>query len=75
MSSDNGYMKLALEQAELGRGNVSPNPLVGCIIVKDEKVIASGYHKEFGGAHAEVDAINKVNGDLVGCTVYVTLEP
>lgn len=75
MSTDIEYMKLALLQAELGRGNVSPNPLVGCIIVKDDKVIATGYHKQFGGPHAEVDAISKVEGDLKGCTVYVTLEP
>ncbi|MFA7325845.1 MAG: bifunctional diaminohydroxyphosphoribosylaminopyrimidine deaminase/5-amino-6-(5-phosphoribosylamino)uracil reductase RibD [Candidatus Kapaibacterium sp.] len=75
MSTDNKYMKLALEQAELGRGNVSPNPLVGCVIVKEDNVIATGYHKEFGGPHAEVDAVSKVEGDLRGCTVYVTLEP
>lgn len=75
MSTDIEYMKLALEQAELGRGNVSPNPLVGCVIVKDDKVIATGYHKQFGGPHAEVDAISKIEGDLKGCTVYVTLEP
>jgi len=75
MSSDLEYMKLALEQAELGKGKVSPNPLVGCVIVKGDKVIASGYHKEFGGPHAEVDAISKIEGDLKGCTVYVNLEP
>ncbi len=75
MSTDNKYMQLAIEQAELGRGNVSPNPLVGCIIVKNDSVIATGYHREFGGPHAEVDAISKIDGDLKGCTVYVTLEP
>ncbi|MER3328956.1 MAG: bifunctional diaminohydroxyphosphoribosylaminopyrimidine deaminase/5-amino-6-(5-phosphoribosylamino)uracil reductase RibD [Candidatus Kapaibacterium sp.] len=75
MSTDIEYMKLALEQAELGRGKVSANPLVGCIIVRDDKIIATGYHSEFGSQHAEVDAISKVEGDLKGCTVYVTLEP
>lgn len=75
MSTDIKYMQLALEQAELGRGKVSPNPLVGCVIVKDDKVIATGYHSEYGGPHAEVDTINKIEGDLQGCTVYVTLEP
>lgn len=75
MSTDLEYMKLALEQAQLGRGKVSPNPLVGCVIVKEDKVIATGYHREFGEPHAEVEAISKVDGDLKGCTVYVTLEP
>lgn len=75
MSDDNKYMLLAIEQAELGKGKVSPNPLVGCVIVKNDKVIATGYHKEFGGPHAEVDAISKIDGNLKGCTVYVTLEP
>jgi diaminohydroxyphosphoribosylaminopyrimidine deaminase/5-amino-6-(5-phosphoribosylamino)uracil reductase len=75
MNTDEKYMKLALDLAELGRGKVSPNPMVACVIVKDDKVIADGYHQEFGGAHAEVNAINKLDTDLQDCTVYVTLEP
>lgn len=72
---DDIYMSMALELAEQGKGTVSPNPMVGCVIVKDEEVIAEGYHEQFGEDHAEVNAINLVKGDLRGCTVYVTLEP
>ena len=72
---DNYYMKKALELAKLGIGAVNPNPLVGCIIVKDGKVIGEGYHMKFGGPHAEVNAINSSKEDIEGATVYVTLEP
>lgn len=72
---DEIYMSMALELAEQGKGTVSPNPMVGCVIVKGEEVIAEGFHEKFGEDHAEVNAINKVNGELNGCTVYVTLEP
>lgn len=75
MNNDEKYMQIALEQAELGRGKVSPNPLVGCVIVKDDKIIAKAYHQEFGGPHAEVNAISQLDGDLQRCSVYVTLEP
>ena len=57
---DNYYMKKALELAKLGIGAVNPNPLVGCIIVKDGKVIGEGYHMKFGEPHAEVNAINSI---------------
>ena len=72
---DNYYMKKALELAKLGIGAVNPNPLVGCIIVKDGKVIGEGYHMKFGEPHAEVNAINSAKEDIEGATVYVTLEP
>lgn len=70
-------MKFALQIAEKGRGNVAPNPMVGCVIVKDDKVIAEGYHKQYGGPHAEVNAINSLpsNFDFTDCTLYVNLEP
>lgn len=70
------FMTRALELAELGRGYVEPNPLVGCVIVKDHRVIGEGYHRRFGEAHAEVEAINAASEfDLAGSTFYVTLEP
>lgn len=72
---DNYYMKKALELAKLGIGAVNPNPLVGCIIVKNNKIIGQGYHMEYGQAHAEVNAINSAKEDIKDSTVYVTLEP
>lgn len=71
------YMQRCLDLAILGQGAVSPNPMVGCVIVKNGKVIGEGYHQEFGGAHAEVLAIASVQNpkDLQGATVYVSLEP
>ncbi|MBN3581575.1 bifunctional diaminohydroxyphosphoribosylaminopyrimidine deaminase/5-amino-6-(5-phosphoribosylamino)uracil reductase RibD [Algoriphagus aestuarii] len=70
-------MQRALELAEFGRGNVSPNPLVGCVIVKDDLIIGEGYHQKFGEAHAEVNAVNSVLDPttLVDSTAFVTLEP
>lgn len=75
--SDDRYMQRALELARLGMERVSPNPMVGCVIVHDQKIIGEGYHEVFGGPHAEVNAINAViNKDLIAnATVYVTLEP
>ncbi|MCE7055363.1 bifunctional diaminohydroxyphosphoribosylaminopyrimidine deaminase/5-amino-6-(5-phosphoribosylamino)uracil reductase RibD [Algoriphagus sp. AGSA1] len=77
MASDSLYMRRALELAELGRGKVSPNPMVGCVIVHQDKIIGEGYHQEYGKAHAEVNAVNAVKDQelLTEATVYVTLEP
>ncbi|MEP2773907.1 MAG: bifunctional diaminohydroxyphosphoribosylaminopyrimidine deaminase/5-amino-6-(5-phosphoribosylamino)uracil reductase RibD [Fulvivirga sp.] len=74
---DKNYMHRALELATSGLGSVSPNPMVGCVIVHDYKIIGEGWHKKFGEHHAEVNAINEVrNQDLLKeSTVYVTLEP
>lgn len=72
---DECYMRLAIELAEKGRGYVSPNPLVGAVIVKNGKVIGQGYHKQFGDAHAEINALKSVKGSISGATLYVTLEP
>src|SRR5213076_3342713 len=72
------FMRQALELAAKGRGYVSPNPLVGCVIVKDGKVIGSGYHEKYGGSHAEVNAVRDAekNGNTIaGAAVYVNLEP
>ncbi len=70
-------MKRALELAELGRGNVSPNPMVGCVIVHEGQIIGEGWHRKYGQAHAEVNAINSVDDQslLSASTCYVTLEP
>jgi diaminohydroxyphosphoribosylaminopyrimidine deaminase/5-amino-6-(5-phosphoribosylamino)uracil reductase len=70
-------MKKAMELAQKGLGTVSPNPLVGCVIVKDGKIIAEGYHQKFGEAHAEVNAIHNLPSDIdpKDCTLYVNLEP
>ncbi len=71
------YMKRALELAELGRGSVSPNPMVGCVIVHNDQIIGEGWHRKYGEAHAEVNAVNSVADQslLKESTVYVTLEP
>jgi diaminohydroxyphosphoribosylaminopyrimidine deaminase / 5-amino-6-(5-phosphoribosylamino)uracil reductase len=74
---ENKFMVRALELAELGKGNVAPNPMVGCVIVNNGKIIGEGYHQEYGKAHAEVNAINSVkNRELLPeSTLYVVLEP
>ncbi len=70
-------MHFCLSLAIKGIGKVAPNPLVGCIIVNDGKVIGQGYHHEYGASHAEVDAINSVKNKklLKSSTLYVNLEP
>lgn len=75
--TDEHYMHRCLQLAALGLGNVSPNPLVGCVIVHDSKIIGEGYHKKFGGYHAEVMAINSVKEKnlLDYSTLFVSLEP
>jgi len=69
------HMSYAIEIAEKGRGNVSPNPLVGCIIVKEGKIIGEGHHEHFGENHAEVNAFNNCIEDPIDADLYVTLEP
>jgi diaminohydroxyphosphoribosylaminopyrimidine deaminase / 5-amino-6-(5-phosphoribosylamino)uracil reductase len=54
------YMRRCLELAELGIGSVSPNPMVGAVIVLDDKIIGEGYHQKYGETHAEVNAVNQV---------------
>lgn len=76
--NDTYWMQKALQLAEKAKGHVSPNPMVGCIIVsKEGKQVGQGYHQNFGEAHAEVHAIDSVKdpGALKDATVYVTLEP
>lgn len=76
-NDDISYMRRVLDLAVLGRGNVSPNPMVGCVIVHNHKIIGEGYHQRYGEAHAEVNAINSVidKSLLPESTVYVNLEP
>ncbi len=69
------FMQLAIELADKGKGFVNPNPLVGAVIVKDGRVIGSGYHEKFGSAHAEVNAFLNATEDVEGADMYVTLEP
>ncbi len=73
--NDESYIKLAIELAKKGIGKVSPNPLVGCVIVKNNRIIGAGYHEKFGGNHAEINAINNAKENLEGAALYVNLEP
>ncbi|MHC5090477.1 MAG: bifunctional diaminohydroxyphosphoribosylaminopyrimidine deaminase/5-amino-6-(5-phosphoribosylamino)uracil reductase RibD [Planctomycetota bacterium] len=76
--TDTGIMQLALKLARRGLGNVEPNPMVGCVIVKDGAVIGQGFHERFGGPHAEVNALADCAAkgrDAKGATLFVTLEP
>lgn len=76
-TKDEIYMWRALQLAEYGKGSVSPNPLVGCVIVHNDQIIGEGWHRQYGGPHAEVNAIDSVaNRSLLPeSTVYVNLEP
>src|SRR5947209_7520389 len=74
--SDRRHLARAIELAQQGRGRVSPNPMVGAVIGRDDEVIAEGFHSAAGSAHAEVEAIQEADGrDLDGATLYVSLEP
>lgn len=69
------YMRMAIELAKKGAGGVNPNPMVGAVVVKNGEVIGRGYHKFFGGPHAEVYALEEAGKEAEGATIYVTLEP
>ena len=78
MPDDDNFMTLALDIAALGRGSVEPNPMVGAVLVREGRQLASGFHRRFGGPHAEVEAVQAARAagvDLRGATLYVTLEP
>jgi diaminohydroxyphosphoribosylaminopyrimidine deaminase / 5-amino-6-(5-phosphoribosylamino)uracil reductase len=82
MTSHEQYMRRCLELAALGMGNVSPNPMVGAVIVYDGRIIGEGYHQKYGEAHAEVNAVKQVvdkyadHAELLSrSTIYVSLEP
>lgn len=69
------YMQRAIELAQKGRGYTSPNPLVGAVLVKQDRIIGEGYHWIYGGPHAEIEAVANAVEDVKGSTMYVTLEP
>jgi diaminohydroxyphosphoribosylaminopyrimidine deaminase / 5-amino-6-(5-phosphoribosylamino)uracil reductase len=73
---DRRHLARAIDLAEGGRGRVSPNPMVGAVIGRHEEILGEGFHQALGGPHAEVEAINAAGErDLVGATMYVSLEP
>lgn len=77
INDDQRWMAAALELAQLGEGFVEPNPMVGCVLVRDGVCVGKGYHQRFGGPHAEVEAIRSATNteSIRGATAYVTLEP
>ena len=79
METDQHYLRRAIRLAMNGRGRVEPNPMVGCVIVRpDGRVIGEGFHEQFGGPHAEPNALAacaRAGESTAGATAYVTLEP
>ena len=69
------FMRECMTLALRGKGRVSPNPLVGAVLVRGDRVIARGWHRRFGGPHAEVDCLRRARGNLTGTTLFVNLEP
>ena len=74
-NAEEHWMGECLRLAKKGEGFVSPNPLVGAVLVKRNRVLARGYHKRFGGLHAEVECLRRADRDLSSATLYVNLEP
>ncbi len=72
---DDVQMAYALEIAARGEGLVEPNPMVGCVVVRDGVRLGEGWHRRFGGPHAEIEALRAVVGSAAAATMYVTLEP
>jgi len=68
-------MRRALELSKRGEGLVEPNPMVGCVIVRNGKIVGEGWHRKFGGPHAEIHALRAAGDKTKGATAYVTLEP
>lgn len=69
------YMRIALQLAQQGRCTVSPNPMVGCVIVKNNQIIGEGFHSYSGGPHAEIMALQQAGSNAQGAIAYITLEP
>jgi diaminohydroxyphosphoribosylaminopyrimidine deaminase/5-amino-6-(5-phosphoribosylamino)uracil reductase len=74
-AEDERWMRRALALAARGLGETNPNPVVGCVIVKDGRVVGEGYHARAGGPHAEVLAMGRAGARVLGATLFVTLEP
>lgn len=75
MNLHTGWMRRALQLAEKGQGFVHPNPMVGAVILRGRRVVGQGYHRAFGGNHAEVEALRQAGSRARGATLYVNLEP
>lgn len=75
MKTDLEFMARALQLAEQGRFTTDPNPRVGCVLVKDGRIISEGFHEKSGFAHAEINALKNATESTNGATAYVTLEP
>lgn len=75
MNLDEKYMRLALQQAEIAKGQTSPNPMVGCVMVKEERIVGMGAHLRAGTPHAEIHALRMAGTEASNSTMYVTLEP
>jgi diaminohydroxyphosphoribosylaminopyrimidine deaminase/5-amino-6-(5-phosphoribosylamino)uracil reductase len=74
-ATDEQFLRRAIRLAMNGRGGVEPNPMVGCLIVKNGRIIGEGFHAKFGGPHAEPTALASCDENPEGATAYVTLEP
>ena len=72
---DTECMALALKLSKLGQQGVGANPMVGCVITKNNKIVAKDYHRLYGEEHAEINALNQINHKADKCSLYVTLEP
>ncbi|MDR2616547.1 MAG: bifunctional diaminohydroxyphosphoribosylaminopyrimidine deaminase/5-amino-6-(5-phosphoribosylamino)uracil reductase RibD [Endomicrobium sp.] len=72
---NNKYMQVAIDLAKRGKHKVFPNPQVGCVIVKNNKIVGRGWHEYFGGEHAEINAVKSADQNAQGADLYVTLEP
>lgn len=75
MELDDWHMQRALELAFRGQGFVEPNPMVGCVIARGAEIIGEGWHRRYGGPHAEIEALRIAGSRAAGATLYVTLEP
>ena len=73
--ADHEFMALAIQLAKRGVYSVTPNPAVGCVLVRDNQIVGQGWHQAAGQAHAEVNALNEAGSKAMGATAYVTLEP
>ena len=75
MSNSQKFMQSAIDLAKEGIYSCKPNPRVGCVLVKDNKIIGQGFHHKTGEDHAEINAIKNANDETKGATAYISLEP